>query len=350
MHVSAILAAFVAVAATVVSASPLDTVVERKPFVQYASHVKFAAPLERRNPPPTTSATPTPTTTSKPPSSTSVPPTSTSVRPSTVPSSTSASTSSKPTPTNYPGKLVYNGGPILANVEVTPLWWGSGVKSTDTLPGFYAAIVNSTHYDMLVQYSTKDQVLGRGSAKTPITLSGQPSKTSLDNDNDIVPYLKSLVQSGTLKPNGNSYYPIHFAPGIKISLQGQGSCSVFCAYHYTIDISSLNVGTPYLFYGVIPDQGGSCAGGCGSSSNAFNNLCSVASHELVEATTDPAIGVVTGNTVSAPAAWYDEKDGNSGGEIGDLCNGQQGTFVGADGKTYTLQKEYSNKAGGCVVA
>ncbi|KAJ3330829.1 hypothetical protein HDU76_004747 [Blyttiomyces sp. JEL0837] len=98
-----------------------------------------------------------------------------------------------------------------------------------------------------------------------------------------------------------------------------------------------------VYYGVIPDQGGSCAGGCGSNSNPFNNLCSVASHELVEATTDPAIGVVTG-AIGSPAAWYDSADGNAGGEIGDICNGQQGTVNG-----YTVQKEWSNKAGACVV-
>ncbi|KAJ3330831.1 hypothetical protein HDU76_004749 [Blyttiomyces sp. JEL0837] len=305
MQIVTILSAIAALATTLVAASPLETVVDVKlGGVQYASHVKFAG-LNRRNPPP-------------------------------------------PTPTpggGGNGKLVYNGGPIIPNVAVTPLLWGSGVTSASKLTGFYSAVTDSPYYDMLAQYSTPSQKLGRGTATQPITLSGYPTKTSLDNDNDIVPYLTSLVKSGALKPTDNTYFPIHFAPGIKISLQGQGSCSVFCAYHSTIDISSLGVGTKYLYYGVIPDQGGSCAGGCGSNSNAFNNLCSVSSHELVEATTDPAIGVVTGNTVAAPAAWYDSADGNNGGEIGDLCNGQQGTAAG-----YTIQLEWSNSAGGCVAA
>ncbi|KAJ3329150.1 hypothetical protein HDU76_008522 [Blyttiomyces sp. JEL0837] len=96
----------------------------------------------------------------------------------------------------------------------------------------------------------------------------------------------------------------------------------------------------------MPDQGGSCAGGCGSAATTFQNLCSVSSHEIVEATTDPAIGVVTGSTVAAPAAWYN----SASGEIGDLCNAQQGTVVGGDGVTYTVQKEWSNKAAACVLA
>lgn len=35
-------------------------------------------------------------------------------------------------------------------------------------------------------------------------------------------------------------------------------------------------------------------------------------------------------------------------EIGDLCNGQQGTTVGRDGVTYVIQKEFSNATGSCV--
>jgi hypothetical protein len=46
-------------------------------------------------------------------------------------------------------------------------------------------------------------------------------------------------------------------------------------------------------YGVIPDQGGSCAGGCGANAQRVNHVFSVSSHELIEATTDPAVGLAT---------------------------------------------------------
>ena len=35
------------------------------------------------------------------------------------------------------------------------------------------------------------------------------------------------------------------------------------------------------------------------------------------------------------------------GEIGDICNGQQGTYV-ANGTSYTIQLEFSNSANNCV--
>ncbi|KAJ3008776.1 UNVERIFIED_CONTAM: hypothetical protein HDU68_002961 [Siphonaria sp. JEL0065] len=98
-----------------------------------------------------------------------------------------------------------------------------------------------------------------------------------------------VLAAGTIKPTVNTYFPIHFAPGITIdqgpdaSGKPQLSCKIFCAYHGTIDISSLNLGPKYMYYGIMPDQGGACAGGCGSNSKPVNNMFSVASHELAEA-------------------------------------------------------------------
>jgi hypothetical protein len=45
---------------------------------------------------------------------------------------------------------------------------------------------------------------------------------------------------------------------------------------------------------VLPDVGtGNCQFGCGPAATHFDNWCSVASHELVEAVTDPGVGVAS---------------------------------------------------------
>ncbi|KAJ3331561.1 hypothetical protein HDU76_002835 [Blyttiomyces sp. JEL0837] len=247
-------------------------------------------------------------------------------------------------------KLTYYGGPIIPNVQVNPIFYGNANYKSQ-LPGFYQSIVASTYWDMREfaftitlsdEYSTSSQKLGRGSYGTAYSEPNPTSSTTLDDVNFIQPYLIGLVKSGVINPTANTYYPIHFAPGYTITQGGHQSCSYFCAYHGTIDISSLNKGTKYLYYGVMPDQGGACAGGCGSSSNTFNNLCSVSSHEIVEATTDPAVGVAT--VVGSPLGWYD----SANGEIGDICNAQQATVTGSNGITYTVQKEWSNKAAKCA--
>jgi hypothetical protein len=111
----------------------------------------------------------------------------------------------------------------------------------------------------------------------------------------------------------------------------------FCAYHGTYVRRGVNVN-----YGVIPDQGGGCGSGCGGNAQRVNNMNSVASHELIEATTDPAVGLAT--VFGAPLGWYDMTNG----EIGDICNAQQGTTVGGDGVTYTIQLEFSNSSSNCV--
>ncbi|KAJ3328724.1 hypothetical protein HDU76_009407 [Blyttiomyces sp. JEL0837] len=300
MQLVSLIAAITAAALSTVSASPINNVVADHKIngVQYASHVKFAneGALQRRGGGTTPAANKT---------------------------------------------LVYFGGPILRNVEITPLWWGSAVQSSDKLPAFYNGVANSSFYDMCTgRMSTPTQKLGRGKGFAPLTLSGFPTKKSLDNDVDIAPYLYSLVSSGT---------PIHFASGISISLQNHTSCSYFCAYHNTLNITNLNIpNTPYLYFGIVPDPGGACANGCGSNSDKFKNLCAVASHELAEATTDPAIGAVTGNNMAYPGGWYDEKDGNKGGEVGDICAGKQGTVTGGEGVQYTIQLEWSNKNQKCI--
>ncbi|KAJ3294893.1 hypothetical protein HDU79_010272 [Rhizoclosmatium sp. JEL0117] len=213
--------------------------------------------------------------------------------------------------------LTYYGGPVISKVEVHPIYYGAPNTSLKPMPSTLVLL-------------------------NPPGFSVTATSTSLDDVNDIQPFLINLIQTGKITPTANTYYPIHFAPGISITQGGGASCSVFCAYHGTIDISSLNVGTQYLFYGVIPDQGGSCAGGCGNNPSQMNNMFSVASHELAEAVTDAAVGVST--NIGAPLAWYDQTNG----ENGDICNAQQGTTVGGNGITYVVQKTWSNADNACM--
>ncbi|KAJ3141395.1 hypothetical protein HK101_003411 [Irineochytrium annulatum] len=243
--------------------------------------------------------------------------------------------------------LDYYGGPIIANVEVTTIiYGGSAVADVSKIQAFYAGVTQSAWMDVMNEYSTGGVTIGRGSYIGSYT-EPSPSSSSSLTDDTIQTYLKGLVSSGKIKPNANSYYPIHFSPKYSISMGGSNSCQSggFCAYHGTIDISSMNVGTKYLYYGVMPDQYQSgCSSGCGTSPVPFNNLCSVASHELAEMMTDPAVGLATAN--AAPLAWYDQTNG----EIGDICNAEQGSTVGGDGVTYTVQKIWSNAQGICAQA
>lgn len=222
--------------------------------------------------------------------------------------------------------LQFFGGPILTHVSVHPVWWRSTTRFQAGFNSFYSSITNSPLYSMLSQYN-----IGAGTGTTGVTDNDTATNVS---DASIHTELNRLFAAGALPlPNGSNYYPIHFPQGTRITgPDGSQSCVQFCAYHGTYTRNGVNVN-----YGVIPDVGDSgCNGGCGGNT-VQNNEQSVASHELVEATTDPAVGLAT--VIGKPLGWYDPNNG----EIGDICNAQQGTTNGL-----VVQKEWSNAVNACV--
>lgn len=227
--------------------------------------------------------------------------------------------------------LNYYGGPVISNVRVVTVFWGSRVNFQSQLNSFYGAVTNSTYFDWLNEYNTQSQRIRRGSLRATFVDTTPPAGSTITNA-QIQSELARLLNAGRLPANDpNTLYMVHFPPGISINLNGSRSCQVFCAYHNTFVNRGANV-----YYGVMPDMGGPCARGCGSSSQ-LDNTTSVSSHELIESVTDPAVGLAT--RVGPPLAWYDPNNG----EIGDICNGMQ-TRV----SSFAVQLEWSNRANRCT--
>jgi hypothetical protein len=246
--------------------------------------------------------------------------------------------------------LTYYGGKVIQNVKVVQVLYGAGTyisqltsTSSPNMASAYGQMASSGVFDWLSEYNTGSpaQSIGRGSflQATQITPAAARNGTTI-SDANVQAEINAQISSGVLPtPDNNTIYMVHFPKGkTNTSPDGGKSCvsGGFCAYHGNFAIGGQNV-----YYGVMPDMTGGCATGCGSSTT-FANQQSVASHELIEAVTDAEVGSAT--TLGPPLAWYD----NTNGEIGDICNGQQGTFVGTDGATYTIQKEFSNKQSDCI--
>ncbi|KAJ3223097.1 hypothetical protein HDU78_011413, partial [Chytriomyces hyalinus] len=226
-------------------------------------------------------------------------------------------------------QLFYYGGAMLETIEVFPIFYGANVAYKNELMQYYKAITDSPYLDWLTEYNAKDNN-GDSYAVTRGFVSGSyeernPPYTYLDQST-IETYLRSLVTRGIIKITANTYFPLHFAAGVTVP----GACTVFCAYH-----TGMYVSGKWLYYGVMPDQGGICAGGCGGDSKTVNNLFSVSSHELIETLTDPLPG-------------YGWMGTSIASEIGDLCNHLQDKVLGNDGNLYTVQLQYSNQQGGCI--
>ncbi|KAJ3002593.1 UNVERIFIED_CONTAM: hypothetical protein HDU68_006144, partial [Siphonaria sp. JEL0065] len=114
-----------------------------------------------------------------------------------------SSTSSKPTQ-----HLTYYKGPVIKNVEIRPLYFGQ-VAFKDDLDAFYTHISQSTWMDIMSQYG-----VGRGSLSVPGRYI-RADATRITNT-DIKALLYAMVKNGDLKPNENTYYPVHFSHGITI--------------------------------------------------------------------------------------------------------------------------------------
>lgn len=265
--------------------------------------------------------------------------------------------------------LTYFGGPVISNVHVVIVFWGTNVDPVVTTPGtidqFFADITSSRYYDLLTEYSTvgvtgagipatsSNQTLGRGQFDATVTIipSKCPGPTTCSLlDSDIQTELTNQLAAGHLpQPVRDAhniietFYMIYFPPGVHINLGGAPSCAAggFCAYHS--NTASL------VPYGVLPDFGptsGCQAPHCGSGTE-FQNITAVTSHEMAEAVTDPQVGSAL--TFGPPLAWYDHvpSPGTDLGEVADICGGQDVT-VSAGANTYMVQREFSNLQGDCV--
>jgi Bacterial Ig-like domain (group 3)/Putative Ig domain len=258
--------------------------------------------------------------------------------------------------------LNYYGGRVVSNIQVVQILWGTGsyssnVSSTSTpsLATMYQQVTNSAYFDWLTEYNTTNgvqanQAIGRGSFAGQYTITPASSATTID-DSTIQTELSNQLAAGHLPPpthdpagNNDTYYSIFFPHGDTITQGGSSSCQAggFGGYHGTIANAG---GFGEIYYGVQPDfqPGSGCDTGTGPGTE-FQNEMSVATHELVETTTDPEVGLAA--TYAPPLAWYDPTNG----EIGDICIAQEASIVGADGQTYTVQKMFSNLASDCIVS
>lgn len=195
-------------------------------------------------------------------------------------------------------QLTYRGGPLIQNVEVTTIYWGTAWSNDPIraqLDAFFDFVVTSSLIDQLAEYNVPGFTIGHGKHVASLVVPQDPPAT-LD-DPAIVAFVQQQIASGAVPAqDANSLYFVFTPSGVTVTLQGSASCQQFCGYHDTPDSS--------LFYAVVPYA--DCPG-CDFTGTVFDSMTVIASHELCEAITDP----VPGN------GWYDDANG----EIGDICEG-----------------------------
>jgi hypothetical protein len=222
-------------------------------------------------------------------------------------------------------KLTYRNGPLIANAEVFAMYWGGGWQQSPAsgliakLNKFFSDILGSALMDQMAEYSVSGYALGHGKFTGSITVTTPATGSSVD-DSAIQSMIQNQIANNSTvpRPGHNTLYFVFLPPGVQVRQAGSASCQVFCGYHDSI--------SPQNYYAVMPYP--NCQG-CTGGMDAFSALTVTSSHELCEAITDPVPG----------KGWYDDTNG----EIGDICAWKTKT-IGA----YTVQQEWSNKAGSCI--
>lgn len=275
--------------------------------------------------------------------------------------------------------LTYYGGPVVSNVQVQPVEWGTAstyipeITNTTgpTMQSFLQTVAASPYLGSLSEYGTSSQTIGAGTVSPGVTITPATPASSGTTlyDSDVQQELFNQIFNDTTGPLymptqdtahlaqlANTTYTLYFPAGVTLCQDNSTACSnnTFCGYHSHFSVvDSSNTPIANVRYIVLPDPTTSgWLGGCSSNgaTTDFTALQSVASHELSEVITDPEVGYHT--------AWYDANPAPAPftgdmGEIADICEtvqypNQSTPYRGTDGQAYVLQNVWSNHRGACV--
>src|SRR5579859_1034424 len=166
-----------------------------------------------------------------------------------------------------------SGGKVLSQPTFVSVTF-PGDTSAAELADFTASLGCTDYWHAI----TADYGVGEGIAGPPVALT-EAAPTTID-DTGIRSWLKQKIDGGDPKfpkPKGDVIYILWYPASTTITLQGTSSCSGWGGYH---EGGQLADGTPFS-YAVVPR----CPAQGGGS--VMDGLTLTASHELIEACTDP---------------------------------------------------------------
>ncbi len=212
---------------------------------------------------------------------------------------------------------------MLTSPQIYPVFFSNDDATTVASLTDFSMGIGSTSY-----WTATTSEYGVGPATGHAAIKIPTAAPATIDDSAIQTWLATqfaTAGSGFPAPDQNTLIVIYYPAGTTVTLQGAASCQQFGGYH-----NSATVGGQQIAYAVVPRCNGITTTGA-------------ASHELIEASTDPHPMV--------DPAYVQVDDGDiywelylGGGEVGDMCAQFPAVFTTFPPFNYTVQRTWSNKS------
>ena len=225
-------------------------------------------------------------------------------------------------------KATSAGGAVIASPKVVAISF-QGDSLQGAVDGFAGDLASAPDY-----WKAAVSEYGVG-AITPATFHSTDTPAAALTDADVQAWLTNEIQNDATfpKPDASTIYTLFYPKGTNVTSGTGVTCQQFQGYH-----DSFSLGAADVIYAIVPR----CPPPPVQGVTEADQMTAEASHELVEAATDPL-------PFKAPAYLTVDADSHAwetlgGGEIGDLCAGFGDVFYTPTGFQNLVQRVWSNAA------
>lgn len=226
-------------------------------------------------------------------------------------------------------QVVSSGGSVIASPKLVAISF-QGDSLQGAVDAFAGQLVSVPTY-----WSGATSEYGVGPL-TSVTFHSTDTPAATLTDGDVRAWLTNEIQNDATfpQPDASTIYTLFYPSGTNVTDNFGVTCSEFQGYHDSFPLDA----THDVIYAIVPR----CPPPPINGVTAADQMTAEASHEIIEAATDPL-------PTSKPA--YITMDGTghawellAGGEIGDLCAGFGDVFFKPAGFDDLVQRVWSNAA------
>ncbi len=244
-------------------------------------------------------------------------------------------------PAKYPAdhqplpQVDYHGGRVLDAMKIVTVTFASDDQTLVGRLNTFGDTITSTPWwkETTSEYCAQPKgtpCVGPGTGGGHVSITEAPAAAYTDSSSTDPSTIKDLIKAKVADktfpdPTDNTLYALYFPKGVNVTLDGSQSCNSFGAYHNTVSLTNAKNELVVVAYAIMPRCGGEAT------------TTTSASHEFVEAATDPDVGLNLLSYYMTSSLWA-----VAGGEVGDLCV----DFAGGNDKIqesgFTVQRSWSN--------